>query len=98
VVPAERPEDFVRRVTRCIAALRQARGMTQDQLAEVLGTATRNVRRIEAGQNLTLYTLARVARVLGVRPDDLLMAGTSVQTVAAEKPPPRRARRTPERR
>ena len=46
--------------------------MTQDQFAEALGTATRNVRRIEAGQNLTLYTLARIGAVLAVPPRDLL--------------------------
>jgi transcriptional regulator with XRE-family HTH domain len=74
VSSSEQPEDFVHRVTRRIAALRQSRGMTQEQFAGLLGTAPRNVRRIEAGQNLTLHTLARIARALGVAPDDLLTA------------------------
>jgi transcriptional regulator with XRE-family HTH domain len=73
VLPPERPEDFVRRVTRRIASVRQAAGMTQEQFADALGTAARNIRRIEAGQNLTLYTLARIASVFGVRPDQLLV-------------------------
>ena len=71
-MPPERPEDFVRRVARQIAEVRRSRGMTQDAFAEALSTATRNIRRIEAGQNLTLYTLARIAAVLGVKPRDLL--------------------------
>jgi transcriptional regulator with XRE-family HTH domain len=71
-VAKERPEDFVRRTTRLIAETRRARGFTQETFAEALGTATRNVRRIEAGQNLTLFTLARIATVLGVAPRDLL--------------------------
>jgi len=60
------------RVTRRIAEIRRARAMTQDQVAEALRTATRNVQRIEAGQNLTLHTLARLAAVLGVRPEELV--------------------------
>jgi transcriptional regulator with XRE-family HTH domain len=78
-VPPERPEDFVRRVAEQIAEVRRTRGMTQDQFAEALGTATRNIRRIEAGQNLTLYTLARIARVLAVQPRDLLPSGSANQ-------------------
>jgi transcriptional regulator with XRE-family HTH domain len=71
-VQDERPEDFVIRVTRRIAEVRRARGMTQDQLAEAMGTATRNVQRLEAGQNLTLHTLSRIASALGVSPSELL--------------------------
>jgi transcriptional regulator with XRE-family HTH domain len=71
-VPAERPDDFVRRVTRRIGEVRRARGITQDEVAEALGTATRAYQRMEAGQNLTLHTLARIAEVLGVRPADLV--------------------------
>jgi transcriptional regulator with XRE-family HTH domain len=78
-VSAERPEDFVLRVTRRIAQIRKARGLTQDQLAEAMGTATRNVQRIEAGQNLTLYTLSRIAAVLTVPPEDLLASDSSGQ-------------------
>ena len=66
------PDDFVRQVTRRIAAVRQARGITQEELAARLRTAVRNLQRIEAGQNVTLHTLARIAAALGVRPDDLI--------------------------
>lgn len=71
-MPDERPEDFVVRVTRRIAEVRRSRGLTQDQVAEAMGTATRNVQRLEAGQNLTLHTLSRIATALGVSPSDLL--------------------------
>jgi transcriptional regulator with XRE-family HTH domain len=85
VLASERPEDFVRRVTRRIASVRQAAGLTQEQFADALGTAVRNIRRIEAGQNLTLYTVARIASVLGVRPDDLLAAGPKDENAVASK-------------
>jgi transcriptional regulator with XRE-family HTH domain len=71
-VPSEPPEAFVIRVTRRIAEIRRARGMTQEEVAVALRTATRNVQRIEAGQNLTLHTLARLAAVLGVRPEEII--------------------------
>jgi transcriptional regulator with XRE-family HTH domain len=50
----------------------------------VLGTATRNVQRLEAGQNLTLHTLARLAAALDVTAADL------VGTDPVRPPPPRR--------
>lgn len=44
-----------------------------DHLAERLGTATRNLQRIESGrQNLTLETIERIAAALGVDPCALL--------------------------
>jgi transcriptional regulator with XRE-family HTH domain len=41
--------------------------VSAEQLAERLETAVQNVRRIEAGQNITLRTLARVASALGFK-------------------------------
>jgi transcriptional regulator with XRE-family HTH domain len=71
-VRPEAPEDFARRVTKRIAEIRRERNITQDRIAEALGTATRNYQRLEAGQNLTLETLARVAVALGVEPEELV--------------------------
>ena len=63
-------------VARRIKALRQARGLTQDAVAEALGIAVKNVQRLEAGrQNLTLKTLVHVADVLDVEPHELLKGG-----------------------
>ena len=71
----ELPE-LVEVVARRIKALRQARGLTQDAVAEALGIAVKNVQRLEAGrQNLTLKTLVHVADVLDVEPHELLKSG-----------------------
>lgn len=71
-------------VARRIKALRQARGLTQDAVAEALGIALKNVQRLEAGrQNLTLRTLVHVADVLDVEPHELLQTGP-IAPAAAE--------------
>lgn len=73
------PPELVQVVARRIKAVRQARGLTQDTVAEALGIAVKNVQRLEAGrQNLTLKTLASVADVLDVEPFELLKAGAVV--------------------
>jgi transcriptional regulator with XRE-family HTH domain len=59
--------DLVARITRQPAKARRASGITIEQLAERLDTAVQNVHRIEKGQNITLRTLARVARALGLK-------------------------------
>jgi transcriptional regulator with XRE-family HTH domain len=61
----EKPDAFVRHVTSRLRALRKANGFTGEQLAERLGIAVQNLRRIEAGQNITLKTLSRMASALG---------------------------------
>lgn len=84
-----RPEDFVREITRRIAYVRRAAGVTQEHAARRLGCALKNWQRLEAGQNLTLHTLARVAEALGVSPWVLLQpegTGTSVVPLAANPP------------
>jgi transcriptional regulator with XRE-family HTH domain len=66
-------EDLVERVALRIGELRRARGITQEQMAERLGTAVQNYQRIEGGkQNLTLVLVARIADVLAVDPMALL--------------------------
>jgi transcriptional regulator with XRE-family HTH domain len=67
------PADLVLIVAQRIKALRTARGLTQDAVAEALGIASKNVQRLEGGkQNLTLKTLAHIADVLNVEPYELL--------------------------
>jgi transcriptional regulator with XRE-family HTH domain len=67
------PPELVQFVGGRIKTLRQARGLTQDAVAEALGIASKNVQRLEAGrQNLTLVTLSHIADVLGVEPYELL--------------------------
>lgn len=52
-------------VTTKLRELRKKSGVTGEELAERLGIPVQNVRRIEAGQNVTLKTLERIARALG---------------------------------
>jgi len=60
-------------VARRLSSLRQARGLTQEGVADRLGIASQNIQRIESGrQNLTLQTIERVSGALGVAIDDVL--------------------------
>ncbi len=73
LVPLVSERELLARVGRRIGELRSACGRTQEQLAIELGIATKNLQRIESGsQNLTLSSLGRVARRLGVDARDLL--------------------------
>jgi transcriptional regulator with XRE-family HTH domain len=73
------PADLVLIVAQRIKALRTARGLTQDAVAEALGIASKNVQRLEGGkQNLTLKTLAHIADVLNVEPYELLSSSGPV--------------------
>lgn len=66
-------QTFLMRVARRIASERRAAKMTQEELANRLGIAVRNLQRVEGGhQNLTLLTVAKIASAIGVRPEDLL--------------------------
>lgn len=79
------PPEIIAFVARRIKALRVARGLTQDAVAEALGIASKNVQRLEAGrQNLTLETLAKVADVLDVEPHDLLTTGEPFMAPGSE--------------
>lgn len=65
-MPDDEDQDLVKVVASRLAALRREQGITQEVLAERLGTAVENLKRIERGQNLTLRTLQRIAIALGV--------------------------------
>ena len=69
---ARNPDVFLRQVARRIAAVRKAKGITQEGVAERLHMAMKNYQRIEYGQNITLRMLARVANALSVSPADLI--------------------------
>ena len=52
---------------------REARGLTQEQLAHAAGLATRHLQKIEAGQvNVTLRTLGRLGSALEIEASVLL--------------------------
>ena len=51
-----------------IAALRKARGMTQQQLADMAGLAQQNLARVETGRySSRLDTLSAIAEALGCK-------------------------------
>ena len=89
-VETDRPERLIADVGRRVAELRRARGWTQQEAAEALRMPVKNLQRIEAGMNLTLRTLVRVATGLGVRARELFVAPTS-----REKRRPGRPKRGP---
>ena len=58
-------------VARNITMARIASGLSKIQFAKKMKTDPSNAARIEAGQNLTLDTIERIAKVLAVKPMDL---------------------------
>jgi transcriptional regulator with XRE-family HTH domain len=71
-VPSEDPDRVIADVGRRVAEVRRELGWTQQEAAEHLRMPLKNLQRIEAGMNLTIRTLTRVARGLGVRTRELL--------------------------
>ena len=66
------PQTVVEAVGRRIAEVRQHHALTQEEAAERLGISLRHMKRIEAGHNMTLFTLARIAFAFDVAPASLL--------------------------
>ena len=66
-------------VGRRIAEVRISRGWTQEQCAVELEITVRRLRRFEAGANMTLLTLERIALALGVPVRSLLDAPAKAQ-------------------
>lgn len=71
------PERVCKNVGRRIAELRKERGLTQEQLSVLLGTSFQWVSQLEAGRNVTLHSLARIANALRVTLAELLLAPTA---------------------
>ena len=73
------------RVEQELVALRQARGVSQRQLARMLGVTQPVIARIESGrsQNVGLQTIVRVARALGGRVQVRITPATDERPVMA---------------
>lgn len=72
--------DFYARLGRVVRDLRQARQLTQDQLAERMQLRRTSITNIEQGtQGVSSYSLVRLAEALGADPGEMLdaAAGTS---------------------
>jgi DNA-binding Xre family transcriptional regulator len=90
-MPGRPGDSLARQVALRISHARTVRRLSQDALAERLGIATRNLQRIESGQqNLTLGTIERIAAALGAPPGSLLPGPLHL-------PLPARRRHTPPR-
>jgi transcriptional regulator with XRE-family HTH domain len=71
-------EKTIKSVGRRIAELREAAGLTQDQLAELIEMEPANLRPIEGGRrNMTIRTMCRIATALGCSVPDLFAPPTS---------------------
>ena len=82
---ANREDEFVAHVGRRLGALRVEKGVTQQELADRLDTALKNLQRIEAGrQNLTLRTIFRVTRALGVSPESAVTENSKSEFLKQE--------------
>lgn len=58
---------------RRIQEYREAKGLTQEKLAELTGFAPRTIQKIEAGEITSLSTtIMRIRKELGCRYDDLM--------------------------
>ena len=75
-------EAIVTNVGLRVAELREAQGLTQTGLAELMGVELRNAQRYELGANLTLTTLVRLARVLNVQPAAFFEQASRVRRAA----------------
>lgn len=68
-----------RQVPNRIREWRRAAGLTQERLAEIVGTTGQSIGRKEKGdRSTTIYELEQIAAALGCRPADLLQDPESV--------------------
>lgn len=82
----ERADRVIEDIGRRVAEIRQALGLTQQEAAEKLAMPLKNLQRIEGGANLTVRTLVRLARGLGVRTRELLDEPASRERRRAGRP------------
>ncbi|HEY1957576.1 MAG TPA: helix-turn-helix transcriptional regulator [Polyangiaceae bacterium] len=60
------PDRVCRNIGRRIAELREERSLTQEQLSVLLASSSQWISQIEAGRNMTVHSLVRVAEALRV--------------------------------
>ena len=85
-VPRQDPERLVLDVGRRIAELRQRAGLTQEEFARALGSTLQYAQRLEAGRNLTLHSIAKIANALGVPVGDLFTPTSYRRPTRAGRP------------
>jgi transcriptional regulator with XRE-family HTH domain len=83
------PERVTKDIGRRIAELRRKSALTQEELAVKLGTSFQWLAQVEAGRNVTVYTLVKVANALRVPLADLLVAPKPGSRVVRRGRPPK---------
>lgn len=68
------PDKTAEQIGRRIAELRQGKGWSQQELADKLRTTFQWVSQLEAGQNLTVHSLVKVANAFKLPLEELLIA------------------------
>lgn len=68
------PDKIAKQIGRRIAELRQGQTWSQEELADKLRTKFQWVSQLEAGQNLTIHSLVKVANAFKVPLEELLTA------------------------
>ena len=64
--------DFLKRIGRNIKTIREKKGITQKELADLCDFEKPSMNRLEAGRtNVTAKTLLKIAKALHVDPSDL---------------------------
>jgi len=71
--PTKAEADFLKRIGRNIKSIREKKGVTQTELADLCGFERSTTNRIESGgSNVTAKTLLKIARALSIPASDLL--------------------------
>ena len=68
-------DTFLKHVGERIRSARRRARLTQSDLASAIGVKQPYIVALEAGENLTLKSLARISAVLGIHPMTLLLEG-----------------------
>ncbi|MGO9707479.1 MAG: helix-turn-helix domain-containing protein [Polyangiaceae bacterium] len=94
-MPRQDPERLVTDVGRRIAELRRRAGLTQADFGRALRSTPQYVQRLEAGQNLTLHSLAKIANALGIAVSEIFVPTEYRRPSKAGRPPTKNRRPPP---
>jgi len=73
-------QELAARIGRRVVEIRTAKGWSQKDFATAMNTSVQWISQVETGRNLTVHSLVRLARILGVRVPDLFRAPRKTTT------------------
>lgn len=87
MIPIEKKESDVETTGERIRRCRKAAGMTQEELAERLGTTPQNIYKYEKGivNNIPVCNIEDMAEIFGISPAELVGWATTTKTKGEEK-------------